>query len=70
MNLDALIKSRNACKETKQMKKQADSVRNSIHKGKSKAVELLKSGMQRKQVAKQTKISYETINKYARELSL
>ena len=70
MDLTALINSRNACKETAQMKKQADSVRNSICKGKSKAVQLLKSGMARKVVAKQTKISYDTINKYARELGL
>ena len=70
MDLTALINSRNACKETVQMKKQADANRRSIHKDKDEVVSLLKSGIRRKQVAKQMNVSYDTVNKYARELGL
>ena len=65
MNLDAINKSRQNCKETKQMKKKADATRASTPNSKSKAVTLLKAGKSVKEVAKQTKISVTTINKYS-----
>jgi DNA-binding NarL/FixJ family response regulator len=65
MNLTALNNSRKNCKETKQMKKKADATRDSTPNSKSKAVILLKAGKSAKEVAKQTKISITTINKYS-----
>ena len=65
MNLDALNNSRKNCKETKQMKKRSDATKASTPNSKSKAVTLLKAGKSVKEVAKQTKISVTTINKYA-----
>ena len=57
--------SRKKCSETKQLKKKADGTRASTHNSKSKAVTLLKAGKSAKEVAKQTKISVTTINKYS-----
>ena len=68
IGLHLLNENRKACSETKQLKKKADATKASIHNGKSKAVTLLKEGKSAKEVAKQTKISITTINKYTREL--
>ena len=65
MNLTALNNSRKSCKETKQMKKKSDATKAGTHSSKSKAIELLKKGVAPKEIARQTKISITTINKYS-----
>ena len=60
--------SRKKCSETKQIKKKADGTRASTHNSKSLAVRLIKEGLSTKEIAKRTKVSITTINKYATDM--